>query len=440
MVSQLSACALDSHAPSARRIHHVVVIVQENRSFDNLFHGFPGADTVDTGRAHDGTVVPLRPVSLAARYDVRNSYHEFQVSYDKGRMDGYDMRPIGPRPGAVVPLGAAQYPQFAFVPRDEVDLYWKLARRFVLADRMFQSNVDQSFAAHLYLIAGQAARVIDIPSGRPWGCDAPPLARISRLESDGRRTPVFPCFDFPTLADQLDANGLTWAYYAPKVHGYEDWRGSLMARRRGVPARSEAVNTGELWSAFDAIAPERYGPDWSTHVVSPSSEIFRDIRSDNLPNVAWIVPDWRDSDHAYSQSVTGPSWVASIVDAIGRSRYWPDTAILITWDDSGGWYDHVPPPRVDAFGLGPRVPLIVVSPYAKHGSVSHEQYEFGSLLRFIESVFSLKAMADSDGRAADLSDCFDFGAPPSQYVPLNPPYSSSYFQSRAPSQRPPDDD
>ena len=336
---------------AATKIKHVVIIVQENRSFDNLFHGYPGADTVHFGVAHDGTKVLLQPVSLTARYDVRNSFELFQSSYDHGKMDGYDLRPIGPRPGAVVPLVAAQYPQYAFVPRSETEPYWQMARRFVLADRMFQSNVDQSFAAHLYLIAGQASGVIDIPNGRPWGCDAPPGATVQRLEPDGHRNRAFPCFSFPTLADQLNAKSLTWAYYAPKVHGYRLWRRDGRPRRLNGRHTGAIVNTGELWSAFDAIAAERYGPDWPIHVVSPSSAVLADIRAASLPNVAWVVPDWQDSDHAFSQSATGPSWVASIVNEIGRSRYWSDTVVLITWDDSGGWYDHVPPPKIDAWVL-----------------------------------------------------------------------------------------
>lgn len=139
-------------------------------------------------------------------------------------------------------------------------------------------------------------------------------------------------------------------------------------------------------------------------------------------------------------STTGPSWVASIVNEVGRSRYWGETVILITWDDAGGWYDHVPPPRLDRFGLDPRVPLIVVSPYARRGFVAHKQYEFGSLLRFTESVFSLKPMSRSDTRAADIQDCFDFTAQPREFVRIPTPVDYRYFLARKPSTRPPDDD
>ncbi len=419
------------------KIHHVVIVVQENRSFDNLFHAFPGADTVDYGNAHDGLRVKLQPVSLTARYDIRNGFHEFEQSYDRGRMDGYDLRPIGPRPGARVPLRAAQYPQYAYVPPNEIRPYLDLARRYVLADRMFQTNFDQSFAAHLYLIAGRANQAIDVPSARPWGCDSPPGTTVATLGDDGRKSVrLFPCFEFSTLGDELNARHLSWAYYAPKLHPYQAWE---QAKHRFHLSRL-GLNTGELWSAFDAVAHERYGPDWTSHVISPSTAFLADVHHDALPSVSWIVPDWRNSDHAFSQSTSGPAWVAAIVNAIGRSRFWKDTVILVTWDDSGGWYDHVAPPHVSVDGLGPRVPLIVISPYAKSHVVSHVRYEFGSLLRFTESVFSLPPLAKSDERANDLFDCFDFTQAPRAFESVAADPTERFFTSQPPSSRAPDDD
>jgi phospholipase C len=416
-----------------RHIKHVVIIVQENRSFDNLFHGYPGADTADFGSSHDGSRVQLQPVSLRAGFDISNGFRDFQRSYDSAKMDGFDLRAIIPRRHGSVPLRAAQYPNYAFVPHDEIAPYLVLASEYVLADRMFQSNIDQSFAAHLYLIAGQAHAAVNVPTGRPWGCDAAPRTRV--LTIDSKRRPdklVFPCFDMPTLADQLNAASLSWAYYAPAVSSSRDWR---LARKRHV--RPEF---GQLWSSYDAIPSKRFGPAWTNNVVSPSSRILSDIRRGRLPNVAWVVPDWRNSDHAFSMSDTGPSWVAGIVNEIGRTSYWNDTAILITWDDSGGWYDHVPPPQIDFDGLGFRVPLIVVSSYAKRSYVSHAQHEFGSILRFTESVFSLHPMAASDARADDLHDCFEFSSPPRPFelIPVN--YGPDAYLQQAPSLRPPDDD
>ncbi len=183
-------------ADLASHIRHVVIVVQENRSFDNLFNGFPGADTVRFARTSDGKTVPLQPVSLAAGYDLDNSLKAFVTSTHDGRMDRYDLRRARPARRAVVPLAALQYPALAYVPASEIEPYLELARQYVLADKMFQSNFDQSFAAHLYLIAGTAARSVDVPSAKPWGCDAARGTRVRLISVTG---PVvsgqaFPCF------------------------------------------------------------------------------------------------------------------------------------------------------------------------------------------------------------------------------------------------------
>ena len=440
-----------------KHVRHVVFIVQENRSFDNLFHGYRGADSATFGYAHDGTRVDLQPVSLAAFYDISNGLDAFKKSYDDGKMDGFDQKRILPRRGARVPLAAAQYPAYAYAPSTEVRPYWRIAQRYVLGDRMFPSNIDQSFAAHLFLIAGQARRTVNVPNGFPWGCDAPGTVSVPTL-TDRRELAerVFPCFDFRTLADELDAKGLSWRYYAPaitvKFAAQKDDIYYASALPPGVlstkarhDARDESAgrprfNFGQLWSAFDAVAHQRYGRRWASNVVSPPAQAIRDIQRGRLAAVTWIVPDWINSDHPLSKSTSGPSWVAALVNAVGLSPYWKDTAIVITWDDSGGWYDHVAPPVVDFDGLGIRVPILVVSPYAKHGAVVHTQYEFGSMLRLAESAFDLAPLAASDARANDLADCFDFSAASVPFEPIGAPLPAARFLGQQPSGRLPDDD
>lgn len=422
-------------------IRHVVIVVQENRSFDNLFHNFPHADTRGYGYTHTGHRVQLHPVSLRASYDISNGTDDYVRSYDHGRMDGWDLRPTGTRHSNAFDFDP--FPQYGYVPRVESAPYFELASTYVLADRMFQSNIDQSFAAHLYLIAGQAGRAANVPNARPWGCDSSKGALVRRLGDDRKiEDAVFPCFDFRTLGDELDAKRLTWRYYAPRVDPAVTWESFQRFRRHHPKARWKGAvpDFGQLWSSFDAIAHDRYGPQWSTNVVSPEHRVLADIASGDLANVTWIVPDWRNSDHSSSLSDTGPSWVASIVNTIGRSALWDSTAIVIVWDDSGGWYDHVPPPQVDYDGLGFRVPLIVVAPYAKRGYVSHVQYEFGSVLRFVEGLFDLEPLAASDRRANNLDDCFDFAAPARPFEAVGAPYSSAFFFRQRPSGVAPDRD
>ncbi len=213
-------------------------------------------------------------------------------------------------------------------------------------------------------------------------------------------------------------------------------RAQLRKAHRRIP---RGFNVGQLWSSFDAIPGVRFGPDWE-NVVSPSARVLDDIRHGDLGAVTWIIPDWQNSDHPLSRTTNGPSWITSIVNEVGRSRFWRDTAIVVVWDDSGGWYDHVPPPRVDFNGLGVRVPLLVISPYAKRGHVSHRRYEFGSILRLAEGAFGLEPLAASDNRAADLTDCFDFTQGPRSFTPLVSPRNSRFFLSQRPSHISPDDD
>ncbi|HEU5479852.1 MAG TPA: alkaline phosphatase family protein, partial [Candidatus Tumulicola sp.] len=161
-----------------------------------------------------------------------------------------------------------------------------------------------------------------------------------------------------------------------------------------------------------------------------------------LPAVSWVIPDGVDSDHSNGGQDNGPDWVASVVNAIGESSYWNSTAIIVVWDDWGGFYDHVPPPQLDSVGLGFRVPLIVLSPYAKTGYVSHTQYEFGSILKFVESTFGLPSLGTTDVRANNLTDAFDFNQQPRKFVPiktLNARHDRRYFLMRPPSLEPVDD-
>jgi phospholipase C len=393
-------------------IKHVVVIMQENRSFDNLFFGFPGADTVQFGMNHE-EVVQLQPVPLEDPVrDVDHRHVGWWVDWDHGKLDGFA------RPGNWYPSPAYAY---AYVPRNESAPLWAMASAYTLGDRMFQSNSGPSFPAHLYMIAGQSDEADENPTengllANIWGCDSPPDTTVEIVGPNGTNLPgPFPCFDYQTVGDLLDQKGVSWRYYAPTVTS--------------------------IWSVFDAIRHIRYGPDWDQNVVTPDTKILTDIANGQLAQVSWVVPDYPYSDHAgLGATAKGPDWVASIVNAIGTSPYWNSTAILISWDDWGGWYDHVPPPQIDKMGLGFRVPLIVVSPWAKHGYISHDQHEFGSFLKFTEEVFNLPSLGTRDAISDDLSDCFDFNQtpPPFKQIPTSVP--PQYFLDAKPSGIPPDDD
>ena len=155
--------------------------------------------------------------------------------------------------------------------------------------------------------------------------------------------------------------------------------------------------------------------------------------------MSWITPTWENSDHAGSNSTTGPSWVASVVNAVGGSKYWDSTAIFVFWDDYGGWFDPVAPQMLDYDGLGLRIPMLIISPYAKKGYVSHVQYEHGSILRFVEDQFGLPQLSASDARATSpAADAFDFNKPPRKFVPIKSKYDLRYFLDQPSSGHPPD--
>jgi phospholipase C len=396
-------------------VDHVVLIIQENRSFDNLFMGYPGADTQTFGLTHTNEHVDLKSVSLAADYDISHNLLDFIAADNNGQMNGFDLEGpgnTGPHPGGL--------PEYAYVPRSETGPYWNMASQYTLADKTFSSQIDSSFAAHQYLIAGQAGDTVNAPTHPPWGCDAPAGTTVPTLGPNRSFGPsIFPCFTYTTLADQLDAKKISWRYYAPAISG---------------------PDSGLIWSAFDAIHAVRYGPDWTDHVISPETQVLTDINAGDLASVTWIAPDLKNSDHALSLSTTGPDWVASIVNALGKSKMWSSTVVFVLWDDWGGWYDHVAPPFVDNDGLGIRVPLLVISPFAKKGHVSHVRYEWGSLLKFIETTYGLHAIAASDGRANPLDDCFDFAQRASAFHAIATRHSADELRHQIPSYRPPDDD
>lgn len=155
-----------------------------------------------------------------------------------------------------------------------------------------------------------------------------------------------------------------------------------------------------------------------------------------MPAVSWVIPDGEDSDHYDGKDTDyGPDWVTCVVNSIGKSQYWKSSAIIVLWDDWGGFYDHVPPPQLDYTGLGFRVPLIIVSPYAKKGYVTHTQYEFGSILKFVETTFGLPSLGTTDRRANNITDAFDFSQQPRKYSPIDPinkKHGCEYFFQRRP--------
>jgi phospholipase C len=359
---------------SARgKITHIVFIIQEQRSFDNLFCGYAGSDEAKCSPRS-------KEIPLEANCTLSGTFQDFErarktgdFSHEKTDCPGYTR------------------PEYRTVPAVETKPYRAIAASYVLGDRMFDSTGNPTFESHQFDIAAQADNAIDQPFGRtlPDGC----VYRAKVRQFKGPPRPA--CESYKTLADELTAAGLTWAYYA-------------------------AGHSEPTWDAFGWIR----GYSAGTH---PPTQFLTDVANGHLSAVTWVTPELSDSDLSGSRSATGPAWVASLVNAVGESQFWDSTAIFVTWSGYGGWADHVRPPLMDREGLGFRVPLLVISPYAKQSYISHVQYETASLLRFAEDVYGLEPLTKADNRArSPAMDCFNFSQQARPFVPINTPKGSKF--------------
>jgi phospholipase C len=421
---------------SSSPIRHVVLVIQENRSFNNFFAAFPGADGTTTGKvvadsachiSKSGTV-PLKETGLITPRDFVHSYQGYDTARNGGAMNGFDKILSDGLPECTYP--------YQYVNPSHIKPYFDIAKQYVLAEHMFTTQGSGSFTGHQDLIAGATLvepneAMVDFPScaggSCRWGCDAPG-GTVTSLISEGNvlkpGAGPFPCTDdfsvkYPTLRDLLDPKHISWKYYVPP------------------PCCS---TNGKLFTAYDIVHAVRYGPEWKTNISYPQTNIFKDISKNALPSVSWLIPDEPDSDHPGEKTDDGPSWVASVVNAIGESSYWDSTAIVIVWDDWGGLYDDLDPTQYGYGGLGPRVPAIVVSAYAKPHYISKTYYEFGSILKYIEQNWHLGTLGTSDKRSKSIIDCFDYSQTPIKFVPIASAHSESYFIRRKPSYLPIDDD
>ena len=436
-------CASQAKLP---QVEHIVIIFQENRTPDNLFHGLkhylPSADIADSGVNSKGQTVALTPIPLAGTYDIGHTHGDFLAMYDGGKMNGADRELCVPYIGTVCTANAP----FHYIRYADVAPYFDIARNYGFANRMFQTNQGPSFPAHQFIFAGTSQVYADIPlfasenpsRGPAAGCVAPSDQLVYLIDPTGKENyRAYPCFEHQTLADLLDrppgdpTHPLSWRYY-------------------GAPGE------GSIWMAPNAIqhicgatgSPLSCGgPHWTSGDVSLwPAQVLLDIKQKKLATVSWVTPSGLDSDHAGSNDGSGPSWVASVVNAIGQSPYWKNTVIFITWDDWGGWYDHVAPPIDATFGFyeyGFRVPLLVVSPYTTAGYVSQSRHDFGSILRFVETAFNLGRIPPgnfADARADDLSDFFDFTKSPRPFVPIPLKVPASKFLDRTRAVTAPDND
>jgi phospholipase C len=450
---------------------HIVVIVQENRTPDNLFQGLcappygstascstaptatPAAEyDIQTKNWSDkksstGTTQPTA-VPLANKYDLSHSHSAFVAMCDADpatgacKMDGAGNIPCSGT--------CSSKPQFRFVDNSKgiLNPYLDLATQYGWANYMFQTNQGPSFPAHQFIFGGTAAPSTgDDKAGifasenmsgasKIAGCAAPPGTTVELIGPTGENNKIYPCFEHSTMPDLLHSS-LTWRYYAPSA-------GSIWTAPNAIQHICQSTGMGG----------KCVGKDWHDNVDLTPSDVLKDIASCSLRSISWVIPTGANSDHANVNDGGGPSWVASIVNTIGNSTtcdnsagYWNNTAIVITWDDWGGFYDHEPPtilaqPEGD-YQYGFRVPLIFVSAYTPKGYINNYRHDFGSILRLMEHNFGIVqgSLHFADERATnDFTLFYDLTKAPRAFQNISAPKNANFFLNDKRKATDPDDD
>jgi phospholipase C len=373
-------------ATPADPIQHVVILVKENRSFDSYFGTFSGADGTRTGRTSDGQTVPLLHTPDHTLIDINHAGDAAQVAVNGGRMNGFDKLQGAIQDGQDIALSQLY--------QSDIPNYWRYASTFALDDHFFSTINGPSFPNHLVTVAATSNNTDDNPilnTYHSWGCDAGPYTKVDAVNPQtGQHYYTKPCFDINTLPDELQKAGISWKYYAPGQ-----------------------FQSGYIWSALNSIRHIRDSSLWQTNVPD-TNQFLKDVKDGTLPQVSWLVMNEGESEHPPHSSCAGENWTVTQLNALMKSPLWSSTAVFLTWDDFGGFYDHVPPPHLDYISYGPRVPTMVISPYARAHFVDHTQYDFASIVRYIEDKFNLPRMAEYDRAATSIAGSLD---PTQQPIP-----------------------
>ncbi len=414
--------------------NHFIYIIQENHTFDSYFGTYPGANGIPPGiklPEVPGGPPKIKPFHLISTHIPRDLAHTWQAvrtAWNQGRMDGFlwaewpealefywGSKTIpSPNPelvegfhGSAQPVVTALSPNGAADDEDEsapdieeqtttavappaappnlgsrpawvldtlgymdfheIPNYWEYARKFTLCDYFFSSLMGPSEPNHLYAVAAQSGGLVNNPGG-------------PRVE---------PTYSFPTMVELLRNSSVTWNYYTgqPNPHHHS------------------------LWNPLVGFEQVKSDPGLMSHFVK-KEQFYDDIKAGTLPQVSWVIPGFKESEHPPADVQTGMRYVTKLINAVMQSPYWKDTAIILVWDDYGGFYDHVPPQQTDLYGWGPRVPAIVISPYSRSGVVNHTRFDLTSPLKLIETRFGLSPLTARDRGSHDMLDCFNFSQKP----------------------------
>jgi phospholipase C len=451
-------CASPCAFAQISNFSHIIIVIQENRSPDNLFYGLcsspfgksSSCSTTPSSTQYDiqtsnwldktsssGVTQPTS-IALANSYDLSHSHDGFTTTCDANssgvcRMDGAGET-------SCTDCSGTSHPHYKYVDNSKSILnpYLTLATSYGWANYMFETQQGPTFPAHQFLFGGTSAPSASDDAAGTFsdsnmfpdannpiaGCAAPSTIHVNLIEANGKTSSTYPCFEHETLSDLLESKNLTWKYYTPGANSIVTAPNAI--DHICVPSQSSGGTCT--------------GSDWKNVIVGPS-QVLTDIGNCKLASVSWVTPSGQNSDHANSNTGGGPAWVASIVNAVGNNKkcksgesYWTDTAILVTWDDWGGWYDHEPPTILSGdegdFQYGFRVPFIFVSAYTSAGYISNDRLDWGSVLRFVENNFGITqgSLNFADSRASkNLSTFYNLKLAPRSFVTVPASKGADFF-------------
>jgi len=399
--SSSPALTADTRTP----IKRVIYVMLENRSFDNLFGRFPGVNGATVGNML-GREKPLLRCPDWLPGDLGHDHASAMAQFNGGKLDNFGINTYGD-PWAYTQFGGPEIPA-----------YWHWASEYAISDNFFASAIGPSYPNHFFYVAGTSGGTVDNPENirtqqmtdasgksigihKSWGCDAYGDGTfVFTTDAHGQLAKHDTCFQFPTVGEQLSAKGIDWAYYS-----------------------APDGQIGYMWNAYNGVHGVFHTDLWHEHCTRTvgymtkdgsivQSDLLRDIEAGTLPSVSWVTPRFELSDHPPASTSWTHNWIMEVVNAVMRSDMWEHTAIFLTWDEWGGFYDHVVPPQVDEVGLGFRVPLLTISPYTPRGLIDSEVGEFSTPLRFIADNWGLAHLTPRIKRTHNMDHLFDFSKPP----------------------------
>ncbi len=380
------------------KIKHFVFIMQENRSFDSYFGTYPGADGIPAGVCvtdpHGGCVKPYHDTNNVNRGGPHN-WNNAQADINGGKMDGFVAQsysgkvakngqvPCAPPAPECTP-GKNPLDVMGWHDYHEIPNYWNYANQYVLQDKMFESIASYSLPAHLYMLAAQSGCYIGSGQTKPTS------------------------YDFPEITELLTSGKIDWKYYVTSGTIPDTQDGEVVG---SLPQQQQNPDKYTLWNPLPAFPQVQNDPAQRSRLVD-TSQFYTDAKNGTLPQISWVIPSGKVSEHPPAGVQEGMAYVTGLVNAAMQGPDWSSTAIFISWDDWGGFYDHVVPPMVDQYGYGIRVPGLVISPYAKENVVDHQTYSFESWLRLVEERYGVTPMTARDTNANDMIADFDFTEQP----------------------------